>query len=321
MTAAGRTVRLFLVDGNAQSGLIAAEIINWTGRVLVAPRSMLAEVLRREEAEKTGLYILFGDQVETGVRRDIYVGESDAVGRRLLEHSKDEKKDFFERFCLITSSDLNLTKTHVRYLESRVTTLARASGRANVLNGNEPPAGRVPESDVADMEFFLEQLRILLPVLGFDVLRDPLAAASVARTGDSMPAANDSGLSALELYLPENRDGISAKAVQIGDEIVVRAGSLARRDVAVGVSNYAALRSQLIEDGALVAEANGNFLVFDRDVPFSSPSAATAVIYGRNDNGRMSWHVKHSNQTLKAYQNSVAEAAELANDQASGVAQ
>jgi hypothetical protein len=34
----GRTVRLFLVDGSA-SGLITAEIINWSGKVLAGPRT------------------------------------------------------------------------------------------------------------------------------------------------------------------------------------------------------------------------------------------------------------------------------------------
>ncbi|MGV3576576.1 MAG: GIY-YIG nuclease family protein [Devosia sp.] len=309
MTAAGRTVRLFLVDGNAQSGLISAEIINWTGRVLVAPRAKLAEVLLREEAEKTGLYILFGDQTETGVRRNVYIGESDNVGRRVQQHSKSDQKDFFEKFCLITSSDLNLTKTHVRYLENRTTALAKASGRANVLNANEPPMGRVPESDIADMEFFLDQLRILLPVLGFDILREPLPA----RTGTSgRSVSNDlPGLvgddGGIELYFPRTRDGIEGTAVQMPDEIVVRRGSIARKNPDHAVNQYATLRQQLIDDGALREDPDTVHLVFDRDVPFSSPSAASAVMLGRNDNGRTTWHVKATRQTLKMYQDSLTE--------------
>ena len=34
----GKTVRLFLVDGSPM-GLITAEIMNWSGHVLVIPRS------------------------------------------------------------------------------------------------------------------------------------------------------------------------------------------------------------------------------------------------------------------------------------------
>jgi hypothetical protein len=49
--SSGRTVRLFLVDG-AATGLMTAEILSWTGRALVAPRSRLPDVLKRQEARR-----------------------------------------------------------------------------------------------------------------------------------------------------------------------------------------------------------------------------------------------------------------------------
>jgi hypothetical protein len=58
--SAGRTVRLFLVDG-AATGLMTAEILSFTGRALVAPRSRLPDVLKRQEAKGTGVYFLVGD--------------------------------------------------------------------------------------------------------------------------------------------------------------------------------------------------------------------------------------------------------------------
>ncbi len=309
MSAVGRTVRLFLVDGNAQSGLITAEIINWTGRVLVAPRTKIAHVLRRSEAEKTGIYILFGDSVEPGVRRTVYIGESDIVGRRVLQHSKDEQKDFFEKFCIITSSDQNLTKTHVRYLESRVTAMAKESGRANVLNSNEPPTGVLPESDIADMEFFLEQLRIVLPVLGFDILREPATIRAVTAVGPVVEL--DRPESPIELILQKSREGLEGTAIQLADEIIVQKGTLARKDPDYAMNQYSSLRDQLIVDGALGPSEFGNTLVFSRDVPFSSPSAAAAVIYGRNANGRTAWRIRSTGQTLKDYQNQIADAASV----------
>jgi hypothetical protein len=307
MSALGRTVRLFLVDGNAQSGLITAEIINWTGRVLVAPRERLSELVRRPEAEKTGVYVLLGDAPDPSVRRTIYIGESDVVGRRIVQHSKDEQKDFFERVCLITSSDQNLTKAHVRYLESRMTEIARTSGRAHVLNANEPPPGVIPESDVADMEFFLEQLRTVLPVLGFDILRDPISLVALADQGNVVKF--QSPAESLELTLRSSREGLVAEAVQIGDEIVVRQGSLARKDPDYAMNQYSGLRDQLVADGSLTPMNNDSMLTFTRDVPFASPSAAAAVIYGRNANGRTSWRVKATDQTLKEYQDAMVEAA------------
>ncbi|WP_108396044.1 GIY-YIG nuclease family protein [Devosia submarina] len=308
MSALGRTVRLFLVDGNAQAGLITAEIINWTGRVLVAPRERLAELVRRPEADKTGVYILLGDAPDPSVRRTIYVGESDIVGRRIVQHSKDEQKDFFERVCLITSSDQNITKAHVRYLESRITQIARESGRAHVLNANDPPPGAMPESDLADMEFFLEQLKTVLPVLGFDILREPISRV-VQPVFRNAATPIHSDVDRLELILRNSREGLSAAAVQIGDETIVREGSLARKDPDYAMNQYSGLRDQLIADGSLSLSSDQTMLAFTRDVPFSSPSAAAAVIYGRNANGRTSWLVKESDQTLKEYQDAMVEAA------------
>lgn len=44
-----RSVRLFLPDGNP-TGLMIAEVVNWTGKVICAPRSRLADLLARKEA-------------------------------------------------------------------------------------------------------------------------------------------------------------------------------------------------------------------------------------------------------------------------------
>ena len=117
MSSVGRSIRLFLVDGNP-NGIITAEVVNWTGHVLLAPRSKLADVLNRPELQKTGVYFLFGELSELGGRRPVYIGESDNVGKRILQHVKAEEKDF-EKFCLVTSKDLNLTKAHARFLERR----------------------------------------------------------------------------------------------------------------------------------------------------------------------------------------------------------
>ena len=56
----GKQTKLFLVDGKP-GGLTTAEITNWTGHVLTASRSDVAELLRRDEASRTGVYLLLGE--------------------------------------------------------------------------------------------------------------------------------------------------------------------------------------------------------------------------------------------------------------------
>lgn len=50
----GKTIRIYLVDGEP-TGILTAEIINWTGKVLVAPRSQLADLAKRPEVKRTGV--------------------------------------------------------------------------------------------------------------------------------------------------------------------------------------------------------------------------------------------------------------------------
>jgi len=292
----GRSVRLFLIDGSP-TGLIAAEIINWTGHILVASRSRLPEALQRAEALRTGAYVLFGPDPDQPFKPRVYIGEGDNIADRIKSHSRDDAKDFWERVCFITSKDTNLTKAHVRYLECRLVELTLASNRANLANGNEPARKLLPESEIADMEFFLEQLQLILPIVGLDFLRPrPTVGSESANAGAVTPRKQT-----LELELVSDKYRYRAQAVESEDEITVLKGS--RGTTASFVSNsYGQLRVQLIKSGALKEIPNEPYVEFTQDVTFDSPSAAAAVIKNRNTNGRTAWVLKGTGQTLKEWQ-------------------
>ena len=55
----GKTIRIYLVDGTP-TGILTTEIINWTGKVIVAPRGKLADLASRAEVKRTGIYCLVG---------------------------------------------------------------------------------------------------------------------------------------------------------------------------------------------------------------------------------------------------------------------
>src|SRR5215469_1157363 len=108
----GKSIRLFLADGTP-GGLLTAEIMNWTGHIIAAPRSDLAALLKRPETSRTGIYILIGDDPESVGGQMAYVGEGDDVSKRLYHHGRLEDqggKDFWDRAIVITSKDTNLTK-------------------------------------------------------------------------------------------------------------------------------------------------------------------------------------------------------------------
>src|SRR5215208_6927092 len=135
--AQGRTIRLFLVDGKP-TGIMTAEIGNWSGKVVIGGRTDLPEIVKRPEGAKTGIYFLIGSDSTAPQRTKVYVGEGDSVSDRLKKHGLDRSKDFFDRVCIVVSKDENLTKAHARYLESRFIEIIKAAGRATLANAREP---------------------------------------------------------------------------------------------------------------------------------------------------------------------------------------
>lgn len=106
--------------------------------------------------------------------------------------------------------------------------------------------------------------------------------------------------------LRQNKSGLLANAHETGDRFIVLAGSRARPEW-VGVDhNYATLRSQLVEEGAIQPDADDELWVFARDVAFKSPSAASAVVLGRADNGRLSWQLEGTTISYGAWLDSQA---------------
>lgn len=293
-----KSIRLFLVDGTP-SGLVTAEILNWSGHVLVAPRSMLPELLKRSEAKRTGVYFLLGDDPD-GIRdKIVYVGESDDIGRRLTQHALPEEKggkEFWDHAVIVTSKDPNVTKAHARYLESQFISLGLRAQRAKVMNSTTPAPILLPEADVSDMEYFVSQTLIVLPVLGVNVFRpartspvDTAAQLSDCAPNESVP---HSGSKSVDYELNSRKHGILARAQESDGEFTVLLGSVAVLAwKATSDHSYRRLREQLEENGTLAMTENGSQMRFTRDYVFNSPSAAAAVVLGRPSNGRKLWNV------------------------------
>ncbi|NYT66866.1 GIY-YIG nuclease family protein [Alcaligenaceae bacterium] len=301
----GRSLRLFLVDGTP-NGLLTAEIMNWTGHVLSGPRTKLSELVQRPECGRTGVYFLVGTDPENSLRPLVYIGESDDVATRLKQHNRAEGsggKDFWEKVCLVTSKDQNLTKSHIKYLESLLIKSAQGVARCKLVNGTAHDYVNLPESDRADMAFFLEQIRTILPVLGLDFLRP---SSSTAQDGQGQPHTTQDISPRFTLSVPKYR--IVATAQEVDGEFVVLIGSKARGTWEGVAGGYQSLFTQLCDDGILVDEGGG-LRRFTSDYAFSSPSAAAAVVAGRSANGRISWVTEAGGVTYGAWQEQLVNAA------------
>ena len=111
-----RTIQIFLPTGDP-AGIRIAEQTTSIIRLIEVPRSDIAEFVKMPEAKQVGLYFLVsGDNTYTD-NDGLYIGQSGEGGSRLMQHYKDEKKDW-ERALVLVSLTNNLTQTHVLYLES-----------------------------------------------------------------------------------------------------------------------------------------------------------------------------------------------------------
>jgi hypothetical protein len=81
----GKLIRIFLADGEP-TGILLAEISNWTGKVLVAPRSQLDQLSTREEVRRAIVYLLVGPDPDDPSRALAYIGAGDNVLKRLVAH-------------------------------------------------------------------------------------------------------------------------------------------------------------------------------------------------------------------------------------------
>ena len=306
MTGAnGRSLELYYIDGHAD-GMLTAELYNWTGHVLMTPRTQLSAALQRAEPKCTGVYLLLGDKEGVPCA---YIGESDDVGARLKNH--DVKKDWWDKVVFITTAGNKLNKAHVRYIESRLIKEARLIGRVELDNGTTPPPPSLSEADIAKMQAFIANLLIVLPAVRVDMfvertrpaVKEPMGAAAMTdlnREGD-----------AVRFVLESKKHKLTASAILDGGAFVVEKGSLARlqwESKAVLNHSYSDLHSQLKRTGIL--REDGDHCVFAENCLFQSPSAAAAVINGRPANGTIEWKLASTGETYKEW-----EARELTENQ------
>jgi hypothetical protein len=170
----GKTIKIYLPDESV-SGIRHAEIANWSGQALACPRARFHELRQWTEVQRPGIYFLFGIDDRTG-EEAVYIGEAEVVIDRLASHMSG--KDFWTDVITFTSKDENLTKAHVRYLESRLIGTAKRAGRYRVANATSSQLPLLPRSDRDAMEEFLGSVQMLLGVLGHKVL-EPLVTMCV----------------------------------------------------------------------------------------------------------------------------------------------
>lgn len=278
----GKTIKLFLIDGDP-NGRMSCELSGWTGKAYKIPRVKVKECGDRVDLGNTGVYLLFGRDEEG--RDLVYIGEAEEILKRLNQHLI--QKDFWHEAIVFVSKDDNLNKAHIKYLENRLYAIARSTNRYRTLNLNTPTQSAISESDRAEMEEFIENIKLLVNTLGHKVFEEKRETAAANKPSDNV------------FYLRGPRGAEASGAPNSEGFVVFKGSKCAATTVNSIQPSFAKYRQKLLDAGTLKAEGESCLLLDDLVV--SSPSTAAAIVLGRNANGLTEWRLANGT-SLKEYE-------------------
>lgn len=263
----GKAIELFLVNGTAD-GIITAELSNWNGKSIKLPRTEIASC-EREDMKGAGVYFLFC-QEDSGTD-SVYIGEAENVLDRLNQHIRDyhsgKEEYYWNAAVVFVGRDLN--KALIRYLENRLVEIARACERYHILTKNTYKNTVMKESQVAVMEEFIDNIKVLINTLGYKVLT-------------SEPQATED----MEYLYCKGCGAVAQGFISSGGFTVIK-DSLVSDHIAPSMETrgkgYWNLRNKLENDGTIQNRK------FTRNYEFRAPSAASAVVLGHTSNGNVDW--------------------------------
>lgn len=182
-----------------------------------------------------------------------------ALGLFTFHHAKKSQESYYwTQAIAFVGTDLN--RALIRYLEDRLCAIARDCGRVALLAKVTYSHTKLKESQVASMEEFIENVRVLLGTLGCGVLAE---------------VSKPDGYT-VHLFCTTTQNANATGFVSEGGFTVLR-GSCVSDVVASSLKKndgYDKLRARLESDGVISDH------VFTRDYEFSSPSAASTVVCG-----------------------------------------
>lgn len=271
--AYGKSIELFLVNGSADS-LIIAELSNWNGKAIKIPRIEVASCTR-DDITQAGVYFLFCKEDDGA--DSVYIGEAENVRDRLVQHIRDyqaeKEKYYWNTAVIFVGRDLN--KALIRYLENRFVEIARSCHRYQVLTKNTYRNTVMKESQIAVMEEFVDNVKILINALGYKVL-DPLLQSPTSTSPES----------AQLLYI--STGSTNATGMVTAEGFVVLKGAVVNektsaKSLSAGMKK---LRDKIFADGKV------ENLTTTEDLLFSSSSAAADFVVGYSVSGPRTWKTK-----------------------------
>ncbi|SDA15680.1 protein of unknown function [Methylobacterium sp. UNC378MF] len=279
----GRLIKLFITGDDPRS-LRTVELDNWWGMAVMGRRSYFKKALAREELSRSCIYLLIRSAGSDDLP-EVYVGESDDFVQR---YAASPFPIAFDSFVVFTNKDDNLTRAHVKWLEREVwELLSRAEGRVQLANRSTPTGSKLPEAETASMGTFLGNMIYVLEALGFAFFEEPSGVAAES-LGEAVAHAMAEVSQSFFTSAQPRSDSHKAYLDMLGDGYVLRAGSLISANATDSLpANVGKLREQLLAENALVP--HDGCMRLTKDIAFTSPSPASALVKGRSSTGHGDW--------------------------------
>ena len=278
-----KTITIFLVDGEP-NGLKTAELSNWVGKAIVIPRNKLKDIKQRPESNKPAVYFLVGKKDEEALLPTVYIGEAENLQNRLTIHGNS--KDFWVTAIAFVSKDDNLTKAHVKYLESLCIGIASLVKRYDLENEAKPCKPSLSEPSIKEMEEFFSNLRLLLTAIGYPILQE---IASKEHANKSDPLFTCGGKKAL------------ADGRMTNEGFVVYKDSTAATKLSNTFPEGDKKNIKKLVSNGYLEEKNEDLYIFLKDYVFNSPSAASNIILGHRTSGWKKWKTRDGKTLEEIY--------------------
>lgn len=290
MKKRNRSINLLLMDEVA-NGLVKCSLANWTGLTYKIPRTELDKCKEIPALKQTGVYFLFGRSDETG-EEVVYVGQAgirkngEGILLRLLEHRKNEKKDYWTEAVVFTTSNDSFGPTEISYLENQFCNMAKDANRYTVKNSNDPTPGNITEEKKCELDEFIDFSTTIMKTLGHQVFVPLVSNAKEDSANSSSTVVDDEPL----FYF--NRTAGKASGRRSAEGFVVLEGSV------VSAKLQASCPENVKKVREFYAKIIDNQNVLTDNVLLTSPSAAAAFVGGSSYSGNLMWKTEDG-RTLK----------------------
>lgn len=214
---------------------------------------------------QNGVYFLFGETLE-GVKF-AYIGKVEnrkkdaGLKSRLSEHLRDN--DYWFEAVILTTCSGTISATEASYLELRFYQEAKKANRVTLRNKSVPPCGALTDSQRVELEILVRDGKHYLSALGYDLF------VPVRDMRKALPS---------DVYIGETR---RCHALLIQNEtgfLLLKGSQISEVEAKTCPQSAKQLRRQFMRH----VGKNGKL---NKDLPFSSPSAAAGFASGSTVSG------------------------------------